>query len=377
MKSILQTRWMRWQLEWKSLLIWVLLPIVLTALLLTIINVWTDESKVPIGLVIEEESVMATQLVENITSTKLLDIHFLQRRVALQKLETHELDSVFIIRKGYQESIHENQRNQLIEAYSSNRSFAYSVVTEIISSLVQEDASRSKAAFEVKHLYKTYGLENQWKWEEIVEESQVRQQNEALLTTDFSYQKNDGRIQEDTSPLLKTWGIWSLFSVLSTFFLFDWVLKENTAAISPRWRFTTFSFTQYAGLQLVLYTLLLFLMDLVAATLFNFFFNEHITSTFIFSLFLFRVVLNLFVFLLAIHFNQLLLYYISSIALTLLLSLLGGAIIPLDGIMKTHPWLTLGNPVYHLLHESMPLLWLSLGIAGLGLWLWKGDQRLA
>lgn len=377
MKSILQTRWMRWRIEWKSILVWLLLPILLTLILINMIDSLSDESKVPVGLVVEEETDMAAALVRDISSTNLLDVHFLQRREALHKLETHELDSVFVIRRGYEKSILANQRNQLIEAYASNRSFAYPIVTEIISSFAQQDASRSKAAFEVKHLYKIYGLENQWQWDEIVEESRIRQQNEALLTTEFSYQNSNGRIQEKQNPLLKTWGIWALLTVLATFFLFDWVLKENTTVIRPRWRFTTFSFTQYASLNLILYTLLLMTADLFSAAAFHFFLEEPITKAFIFSLLIFRITLNLFVFLLATQYKQLLLYFVSAIAITLLLGLLGGAIIPLDGIMKAHPWLTLKNPIYHLLNESIPLIWLSLGIALLGLWLWKGDQHHA
>lgn len=377
MKSIIQTRFMRWRLEWKSLIVWLLLPMILTIFLLKIINVWVDETKVPIGLVIEDETNLVTQLVYDISNTQLLDIHFLQRPEALQKLEAHELDSVFIIRKDYEKNILVNQRNQLIEAYASNRSFAYSIVTEIISSFAQQDASRSKAAFEVKHLYKKYDLDEQWQWEEIVAKSRERQQSESLLTTELSFQNSDGYIQEDPTPLLQTWGVWSLLTLLTTFLLYDWVLKEHTSAIKPRWLFTKISFTQYATLHFVIYTILLLAMDLTTVVVFHFFYQEHITISFIFSLLIFRLTINLFAFLLANQFKQVLFYYVSSIALTLLLGLFGGAIIPLDGLRNTLSWMTLSNPIYHFLNESVPFMWLSILIGVFGLWMWKGDRKNA
>ena len=130
---------------------------------------------------------MAARLVEDIASTDLLQIHFLQLDDALHKLEQHELDSVFVIREGYEDNILANRRNQLIEAYSSNRSFAYRAVVETITSFAQQDASRTKAAFVIKQLFKDYGMDNDWSYSEIIANSQKRQQSEALLQSSFSF----------------------------------------------------------------------------------------------------------------------------------------------------------------------------------------------
>ena len=147
---------------------------------------WQKETKVPIALVVEEKTVMSAQLVEDIESTDLLHIQFMNLEEALHKLEQHELDSVFVIRDGYEDYILSNRRNQLIEAYSSNRSFAYQAVVETITSFAQQDAARSKAAFVIKQIYKDYGIGDEWNYQEIIVSSRDRQKNEALLKSSFN-----------------------------------------------------------------------------------------------------------------------------------------------------------------------------------------------
>ena len=117
----------------------------------------------------------------------LLHIHYMELDDALHKLEQHELDSVFVIREGYEDNILAGRRNQLIEAYSSNRSYAYQTVVETITSFAQQDAARSKAAFVIKQLFKDAHMEDEWNYTEIIESSRERQQNEALLKSSFSY----------------------------------------------------------------------------------------------------------------------------------------------------------------------------------------------
>ena len=153
MKNVVITRLMRLKRTGKVFCAGCYLPIIMTVLTMQGVVTWQEETRVPIALVVEEQTEMATRLVDDIASTELLHIQFISLDEALHKLEQHELDSVFVIREGYEDHILANRRNQLIEAYSSNRSFAYRAVVETITSYAQQDAARSKAAFVIITFY--------------------------------------------------------------------------------------------------------------------------------------------------------------------------------------------------------------------------------
>lgn len=377
MRRIVSTRLMRWRKEWKGLVCWLLLPIVLTVLMMKSIGIWQEEMTVPIALVVEEQSELVEQLVADIASADLLYIHYLEKDVALHKLEQHELDSVFVIREGYADNILAGRRNQLIEAYSSNRSYAYQAVVETIASFAQQDASRSKAAFVIKQLFKDAQMEDEWSYIEIIDSSRKRQQNETLLQSSFTYFDKDSEVVEQSLLIVPVWGVWALFAMITVFFLFDWVLKENRLSMRSRWQFTSISFGQYAQGTFLLYTLLLFLVDLLAAIIFSSLFDEKISVQAVIALVTFRLTINLLAFLLASVSKQAFMYYVSGVAIALLLTVVGGAIIPLEGLTRKWSWLEALSPVHALLDGMIPVVWLTVLIVLFILWLWKGGKSYA
>ena len=52
--------------EWKSVLCWLLAPILLTVFVMKTFGILQEESKVPIALIVEDSSMLATQLAEEI-----------------------------------------------------------------------------------------------------------------------------------------------------------------------------------------------------------------------------------------------------------------------------------------------------------------------
>ena len=377
MKNAVIIRWMRLKKEWRSHICWMLLPIVMTVLILQGGETWQEETKVPIALVVEEQTEMVAHLVDDIASTELLYIQFMSLDEALHKLEQHELDSVFVIREGYESNILANRRNQLIEAYSSNRSFAYQAVIETITSYAQQDAARSKAAFVIKQLFSDYDMEDEWSYEEIIESSRERQKSEALLQSSFSYYDKDNTAEEQALPILKAWGVWSFFAITTTFFLFDWMLKENRPSMRQRWLFTEITYEKYASGSLLFFTVIIFPMDLVTAYIFSSLFQEALTIRVLISLFAFRLTINLLAFLLASVYKQLFMYYISGLGIALLLVVIGGSIIPLDGLTVKWPWIGELSPVQSLLNGTIPLIWLCVLVALFVRWIWKGGRENA
>ncbi len=375
MKGILYTRGLRMKKDWKSLAFWLIFPFLLTFVTTKLIGFWGEESKIPIGLVIEEESQLSNQLIEKLKDVPYLNVKLLNYRDAINELEKHELDSVFVLHDRYEEIIRDGKRNRLIDAYSSNRSYAYFAVKELMTSFVQDDVSRSKAAYEVKDLFQEYGADEEWNWEEIVQASIEKQESQQLLQTNFTYQNQSVEVQEDeVLPIINTWGIWAIFSMLSTFFLFDWVLKEKRPELHIRWLFTATSFKKFASISFVFYTVIMVIVDGLSLFLLSELLQQPITSALWISFLFFKLVVNLLAFLFVNLFKQSLMYYISSIGFTLILTLLSGAIIPIEGLTKQWSWVASLSPATSLLKEQIPYGWLLVLLGLFCIWYWKGDK---
>lgn len=373
----LPAQFFRLKKEWKSVICWLLAPILLTVFVMKTFGVLQDESKVPIALIVEDSSSLAMQLAEEIEKNDMLSVRYSELDDALHKLKQHELDSVFVIREGYGGSVLENRRNGLIEAYSSNRSFAYPAISETIMSLAQQDISRSKAAGVIRQLFQEYGMEEQWDYEEIIQRSEEKQKNESLLRTSFSYGKQAGQPDEKPMELLNSKAVWAFFTIIAAFFLFDWMIKESRPSMQVRWLYTSTSFKSHAVRILGLYSLLTVLSDVITLFVFHFVLQELVTLSFILPMLTFRVTLNLFAFLLAIVYRQLLLYYMTGMAAALLLTVIGGAIVPLDALSREAKWVEFLSPVRSLMTTTIPIAWLMLLMLLLVAWMMKGGRRIA
>lgn len=363
----------RMKKEWKSLVFWLFLPLIATILMMKLINVWQDETTIPIGLVVEEESPLVNELVERLEETALLNITYLSKADGLRLLAQHELDSLYVIRAGYEEKVFNNDRNRLIEAYGSNRSFAYTVVKEVITSYAQEDVARSKAALELKFVYEQYDQADDWNYERILARSKERQAAADLLTTSFTYHSQEAPPQEHV-PLVNVYGIWVLFTCISTFFLFDWMIKDQRPLMKSRWIFTRKGFVHYATTVLIVYTFLLLMFDLVSQQVFNYLFDAQLSMR---ALIVFRLTLNVFILMIAARTTALWTYYVKGAVWTIILAFLGGALIPIDRIVQQWPVILQVNPIYALLTGHIPFVWVGWTLLLFILWRWKGRQLYA
>lgn len=375
--SRMPAHFFRLKKEWGSVVCWMLVPILLTVFVMKAFGALQEESKVPIALIVEDLSPLASQLAHEIEKNDMLSVRYMELEDALHKLKQHELDSVFVIREGYGESVLANRRNGLIAAYSSNRSFAYPAISETIMSLAQQDISRSKAATIIQQLFHEYGMEDEWDYDEIIRRSEEKQRNESLLQTSFSYGEQAGQYEEKPMELLNSRAVWAFFTIISAFFLFDWMIKESRPSMQVRWLYTSKSFKSHAVRMLGLYSLLTLLSDCFTLLVFHFVLQEPVTLSLIIPMLAFRVTLNLFAFLLAIVYRQLFMYYMTGIAAALLLTVTGGAVVPLDAFSRRWQWVEIISPVRSLMTTTIPVVWLILLLLMLTAWMVKGGKRIA
>lgn len=317
-------------------------------------NAAARDAQIPIAVVDEDNSELSQAFIQELQQIELLTIQLMSKQKALYALEKNQLDSVFIIKRTFEKQLRNNKRNQLIEAYSTNRSYFYFAVKENISSLVQRKATQAKAAHEVKNLLIKYDSDIEWSFDEIVAQGQQREESYDLLTVDFSYyNENESSTPIEKPNLLASWGMWAFFTLISTFYLFDWVIKESNHPVVVRWLQSKISYVAYFFSTLAVYLFVMLLIDFLTYQIIE---TQFIWSQ-VLAIIVFRmscVALSLFV---AVHLKQVLSYYFITPILALLLAILGGAFIPMERLFTKWPLLSELTPVYALLQWDVSPVW--------------------
>ncbi|AVQ99580.1 hypothetical protein OBCHQ24_11335 [Oceanobacillus iheyensis] len=376
MKAILQTRFIHLKKHWGSLLFWLLFPIIATLAIMGLTNSLQQDSKVPVGIVVEETTPMALDLVDSIKQTPIIRVEQLSEDEALTQLEQHQLDSVFIIREGYEEQIKKGNRNRLIKSYRSDLSFAYSPIAEMVMSYVQQDNGRTKAVLTIQELSEQYAnTGGNWTWEEIVDKSKAVEAEENLLQTSFTFLNAQTEEDANRFVLFNPWGLWAIFSILSTFMVMDWIIRERRKSLSPRFFFMRIALKSYLLRNAVVYVQLFIIVDTVTIAVFYKSLGEAVTLELIFAVLSFRLTILMGAFLLAIWINKLPIYYGFSFVLTLLIAIISGAILPTEGLISRYPWLQLGNPLAPFLSKEIGYGWNILLVILIAIWFVRKEKR--
>ena len=368
MKSALTYRLIWLKHEWPAFIFWLMSPFIGTYLFVLLQQTLVGELTVPVGIVLEDSSERANQLVEQLRESEYLELHILSQSDALNQLEQHQLDSVFIIKEDYEKHLMEGKK-RLIEGYASNQSYAYFAIEELVTSLVQEQATRAKLVNEVNTLLQDSNRMDLFEPDVIWEKSVVRQHEKDLI--DFKIQSFEhGEVQDNKTPLLSPVAIWSSLTLLSTWFLFDWVMKERRQTLRVRWQLARETFAHYVIKQFLLFTGIFYIIDVL---FFSLILNINDASFFI-HLFIYRFIINGLACFVAHLFTSLHLYYCSGLIFTLFITLFSGNIIPLDGLLAKIPWLLSVLPTYAFLQQQVPWA-LLVGMTSLLILYWMRGNK--
>jgi ABC-2 type transport system permease protein len=372
-KEIIYTRFLLLKKQWLSLICWILLPILIAIGFLSTAETVQDDFSVPVGMVLEEESESAFALLEEINDSSLVSAFQLSEREALRKLEQHELDSVFIIRQGYQDNLQSGNRRNLLESYYSDRSFAYNPVKEMIVSIIQQETGRIKAANTVINLETQLSSDQNWTIEEIIAKSREIQIEEDLLQNQFRYH-GDSDLTDNAGVQWNPWMVWAFASLLITIFIFDWVIKERKASVAVRFPFMKIKYPTYMLVNVLVYIMVLVIIDLVTAVIFYSLYQETIN---ILSLVSFRIMVCLFAFLFVSMIRNAYFSYVAAIIWTLVLIVISGTVLPFGGIGNIGVWINLFNPLYRFLTGDWTIGWLGFCIIGMAIWYVREERKYA
>ncbi|WP_339228342.1 ABC transporter permease [Oceanobacillus sp. FSL K6-2867] len=374
MMSIIKTRLMNWKKHWISHLFWFLFPILATVCMIQVTNIVQEDSKIPIGMVVKEDSALADSLLGAMKDSPLLRVYELSESEARNRIESHELDSAFIIEDGYEAKILRGSRNRLLTSYQSNLSFAYTPIREMLISYVQQDTGKAKAAHTIINLQESIQPETTVSFEEIIAKTNEIQAQENLLATTFSFYNDSSGGTTDDITIWNIWGLWAIFSILSTLLLSDWLMKERNSSIMPRFAFIRFTYKQYVIQNLAVYLAAFLLFDFLSIIVFNQLLDEIISLELIGAIISFRIFISTGAFLLAFLFKKNYIYYSFSFILVLFLIILSGAILPIDGLTARFPLLLDVNPLQPLLDQTLWNPWLVVTLAFVSIWFAKGEK---
>lgn len=376
MKTI-QTRWLLIKRQIFGLLFWLVFPFLITWGIMSITDTVQKEAKIPIGMIQYDDSKLANRLIERLEQSNLLHIYEMKEDEAIRALTRHELDSVFVIHEDYEKNIQAGKRDGLITGYESNLSFAYVPVKEIVVSNVQRDTLRIKAASYIQMMEEEYNSPIISDRETIIADINKTENLEQLLSSTLVLKNEDFTLEKDQPTIFDPWHIWALVSYLATFFIFDWVIKERTAPARVRLYFTNSSWQTYFLKHFTLFTIGLFIFDMLTYIGFSFLFNGGslaLDTSFLISLLIYRLTINLTAFILAMIIRSLAFYYSFAAGFTLLVTITSTAILPIDYLMKKLSWLSYINPVQVFIYESFGAYWLFLMLAMLIFWLIRRES---
>lgn len=373
MMDTVTTRWLHMKKHLLSILFWAVFPILFTWLILSGSEVVQDQSQIPVGIILQEDSEMATQLKEKMDTSELIRVVEMDNETEAKQMVTrHELDSAFIIKKGYADAIQAGQRNRLITSYRTDLSMGYTPVAEMIASFVQEDSGKAKTAYTILNLGESLNSSSIPAYQEVIDEIYSIEESENLLFTSFTLLGEDTETDVGFSLFQNPWGLWSVFALLSTFFLFDWLIKERNAAARIRFVFNRFSFHQYLIRNLVLYSLGLFILDMLAWIAFYFLYGEGWSQLQFAYILSFRLTICMCAFLAGLVFKKLLPYYITAVLIILITVIISGIILPMDGIYASYPWVAYLNPLRQIVYDQLWSGWTWIGPICLIVWYVRG-----
>lgn len=375
MRNVLDTRLMIWKKQIISLLFWLFLPLVGLSFFLLVDTNDSQNIRIPVGIVVEEQTPLLDEVIQNIDELPMVDLLYLSYDEAMHQLEIHQLDSVFAFPKGYDASIMENDRRGIVSHYTSNLSIAAIPMKESVLSLIQSQLNRSEAAHTVEELFNAYG-ETPPTHEQVRETSIEIQANEQLIETSFTA-LGDSTTPLDEEPFISVWDVLIFLVLFSTIMLLDWVVRERNHPTFERIIFSVYKPKLYILMHLVLYLCLFVLVDGLALIMLTVLSSKTLSFSLVMASFSFRVMCTIGLFLFALCFTKRFAYLLGAIALFVILIGTSGMIIPVDGILRHMPSYGTLHPLQSVLSETNSAIWLVICVGLAIIWYYRKENKYA
>lgn len=295
-----------------------------------------SELAIPVALVDEDKGDFSKTITKRMNGQSKIKIIDVSRGNAERLLAKNEVDSVFIIKQGFQDKLLQEKRGNTIDVWVSPSSMAVGIVREVMASEVMRLTSNIKAAERVEKLYNQKGIDTSSVWAEAYNFTDAQWDPEPLMTIDYKERRgkeiNDLKF-EFINPYI---GLWTFFTMLACFLTTDWMIKERNTVF-------TRIHTTYRGLASYLYLSIggTFILHVLQALISLFIFYQLDIVAFRISVLLGMILfifINLGLSVMVASFTKNVnTYYISSFLFVLVVGVLGGSFFPVPEVSEVFP----------------------------------------
>lgn len=320
------------------LLLLFVFPVIGAGMLGGLLEKQQKELSIPIAMVDQDGTSISMLVAQRMEEQSRISVRKTSMEQAESLLARNEIDSIFVLEKGFEEKLLKGRREESIGLWTSPSSAASGIVREVVASEVTRITSAIKAADRVEKLYKKIGRNaSRSVWQDAFDYADGQWEPEPLMTIHYQSGKEirDAEPGESAEVFFVPYlGLWSFFTLLASFLACEWVVKER-GVLFARISATERGISSYIRQTSGAYALLLMLQ--AAASFFLFVKMDWIEGSLellgcMLLFVLFGVVLALF---LASRIRHLGSYYVTGTLLVFFLSIVGGSFFPFEAILPS------------------------------------------
>ncbi len=371
MMDMMYARWLLLKRQLPKILLWLILPLMLTIAATAVLNSTSDDFRVPAAVVVHDNSDEADIFIEGLNRSEFMDIEVFDAEnstAALRELEQYRLDSVFVLPEDFEDKIREGQRRNLIETYYTDRSIYYEPAKELAASLVQERMGEYTTVDYVLELQNNLLTGTAVNAEDIAaERKRIETDTNLLKQVFYFFGEPDG--YEET-PGLDPWIVWAYITFTVTIFIFDFVTRETISSARTRFNFMKHSYTKFMLLTFVMMTAVMLIIDSITYVVMKEMMEADIS---ILSLVVYRIIINGIAFLIASVVKSPIKLYQAAVVLTIVvlsLQLAVPFIVSLAGISVISSL----HPVLMFVENELNIPWLVLIAVLMLIWVWRDNN---
>lgn len=328
----------------KLILFVVVLPIAFTFMFGKIFEQGHEDVAIPIALVDEDHTNFSKMVIERIIDeqSQRIDLKVMKRDGAERLLLKNDLDSVFVIKEGFQKKLLNGDEEELIDVWITESSIANGIFQEVLAGEIMRLSSSLMAADWVVQVFQQLKLIDAKNtgllWDEAYQFTEEQWEPKPLMNVNrimYEGDRVENRIDKKENLLFSPYiGLWTFFTMISMIGALDWIIREKSI-IFPRLKATKRSLAVYVMIRLGATFFLYIIQSLLLFGILTFFIKGEWQLSLMVRMFAFTFEAFIFTLFLTTFFSKVNGYYFNSLLIIFLLSLIGGSFFPIKELYSS------------------------------------------
>ncbi|AMA71554.1 MULTISPECIES: ABC transporter permease [Aneurinibacillus] len=276
MYGVLQVLWLRMRLilQDKMFLVLLLLFPVLFVFILGATQSFRKEPVIPVAVADEDNSEYSRLIVDRFARKEGIRVLRVTSDEAYRLVENYRVEAAFVIQKGFQDAVLEEETDKTIKMVKNPGSLSYGILGEMLGSEVMRLSANTGAANRAEEWYRLYGLtsnEPERLWERVWKYADSQWTPKPLMTINYKEMEAGGvqsvtRLTRVSVAALTGIGALLVFMMMFVALHSRWLIEERENGTLKRMMSVPGMFrTFYLGNIAMLFTLSVFLAALCEA----------------------------------------------------------------------------------------------------------------